>query len=63
MFLDAVIDRSTHEVLFNGSVADTCRFVLEMDPNRDDYVYVAEGASLRIFTPVEYLDRYNLKRK
>lgn len=62
MFLDAVINRETRNVVFNASVADTCRFVLHMNPSEDDSVYVVEGSSLRMFTPMEYLQRHNLER-
>jgi hypothetical protein len=62
MFLDAVVNRENNNVVFNASVADTCRFVLHMNPSEDDTVYVVEGSTLTIFTPLEYLQHHKLER-
>lgn len=62
MFFDAVIRRDTQQVVFNATVIDTCRFVLHMNPKEDDKVYIASGASLQTYTPLEYLKFHGLSR-
>jgi hypothetical protein len=57
MYFDAVIDRETGDVLFNGTAEETEQFLLGRSSDSDNEIYVMEGCSLRSYTPKEYLSK------